>query len=211
MRPSASALRSSIVGRSASNAARPASYGIETVTSVRPASARSSSHSAPVRSSKPYANTGSSCHESKSDCSRSTARRRSRSRSQRPSRSSSARYARVETREVAVERVRLEQPASSSASVEASVSAKPAKRAERPEAVQRRVADDPPDEQAPLRVLQERPCVSGAVGDALEDVVERPDRPAEERRLRASRSRSTRSTSDRFGTIKTGWRSSTPR
>ena len=45
-------------------------------------------------------------------------------------------------------------------------------------------------------------------GDPLEEVVERPDRPAEQAPQRASRSRSTRSTSDPFGTISIGSRSS---
>ena len=80
--PAASRDRSSAVRRSDAKAGRPGSYGSETVTSVRPASASSSDHSAPVRSSKPYAKTGSPCHASSSERSRSTARRRSRSRSQ---------------------------------------------------------------------------------------------------------------------------------
>ena len=45
--------QSSIVRASDANAARPGSYGIDTVTSLRPASACNSAHSAPVRSSKP--------------------------------------------------------------------------------------------------------------------------------------------------------------
>ena len=45
--------RSSAVVRSDANAVRPCSYGSETVTSVRPASASSSDHSAAVRSSNP--------------------------------------------------------------------------------------------------------------------------------------------------------------
>ena len=49
--PPASAARSSCVRRSDVKAARPGSYGSETVTSVRPESASSSPHSAPVRSS----------------------------------------------------------------------------------------------------------------------------------------------------------------
>ena len=53
IRPSASALRSSIVGRSDSNAARPAWYGSETVDLGAAGERGSSSHSAPVRSSKP--------------------------------------------------------------------------------------------------------------------------------------------------------------
>ena len=91
IRPSASGARSSAVRASDANATRPGSYGSETCTSVRPASASRSDHSAPVRSSKPYAKTGSPCQASRSDSSRSAARRRKRSRSQSPSRSSSAR------------------------------------------------------------------------------------------------------------------------
>ena len=53
IRPPASEARSSCVRRSDANAARPGSYGSETVTSVRPESASSSPHSAPVRSSNP--------------------------------------------------------------------------------------------------------------------------------------------------------------
>ena len=95
-RPSASAARSSAVRASDANATRPGSYGSETSTSARPASASSSDHSAPVRSSKPYAKTGSPCQASSSACSRSAARRRRRSRSQRPSRSSSGAVGGVE-------------------------------------------------------------------------------------------------------------------
>ena len=51
--PPARPARSSTVRSSAANAALPGSYGTETVTSVRAASASSSAHSAPVRSSNP--------------------------------------------------------------------------------------------------------------------------------------------------------------
>ena len=47
---------------SEAKASRPGSYGSETVTSARAASASSNAHSAPVRSSKPYANTGRGSH-----------------------------------------------------------------------------------------------------------------------------------------------------
>ena len=52
-RPRRGAARSSAVRRSDANAGRPGSYGSDTLTSVRPASASSSAHCAPVRSSKP--------------------------------------------------------------------------------------------------------------------------------------------------------------
>ena len=90
---------------------------------------------------------------------------------------------RVEAGEVAVERLGLEQPGLELGERrgervgEAGEPRRPA------EAVQRRVAHDAPDEQAPLRILQQRLRVTAAVGDPLEDVVERPDRPAEQRRL----------------------------
>ena len=83
--------RSSAVRRSDAKTSRPGSYGSETCTSARPESASSSDHSAPVRSSKPYAKTGSPCHAPRSASSRSAARRRWPSRSQSPTRSSSAR------------------------------------------------------------------------------------------------------------------------
>ena len=89
----ASPERSSTVRSSASNAARPGSYGMETVTSARAESASRSAHSAPVRSSNPYANTGSPDHAPRSPRSRSTACRRRPSRSRSPSASSSSRYA----------------------------------------------------------------------------------------------------------------------
>ena len=51
--PPASEARSSCVRRSDAKAARPGSYGSDTVTSARAESASSSPHSAPVRSSNP--------------------------------------------------------------------------------------------------------------------------------------------------------------
>ena len=53
------------------------------------------------------------------------------------------------------------------------------------EPVQRRAADDPPNEQAPLRVRDDRTRAVAAVGDPREDVVERADRPTEQRRAAA--------------------------
>ena len=53
MSPLASAPRSLAVRESEANAARPGSYGSETCTSPRAASASMSRHSAPVRSSNP--------------------------------------------------------------------------------------------------------------------------------------------------------------
>ena len=88
--PLASRARSATVRSSAENTTRPGSYGIETTTSVRADRPSSSAHSAPVRSSKPYAKTGSSCQVVKSDSSRSAACRLRRSRSQSPRRSSSS-------------------------------------------------------------------------------------------------------------------------
>ena len=53
IRPRASPASPSAVRASDSNASRPGSYGSDTVTSARPASASSSLHCAPVRSSNP--------------------------------------------------------------------------------------------------------------------------------------------------------------
>ena len=87
---SAGALALTLNADSDANAARPGSYGIETCTSARAASASSSAHSAAVRSSNPYANTGrSGRHASRSDPSRSTASAFSPSRSRSPKRANS--------------------------------------------------------------------------------------------------------------------------
>ena len=109
MAPCASPARSSTVRSSASKAARPGSYGMETVTSARAESASRSAHSAPVRSSNPYANTGSPDQASRSPRSRSTACRRRPSRSCSPSLSSSFAIGRREHREIAVELARVDE------------------------------------------------------------------------------------------------------
>ena len=90
---------------------------------------------------------------------------------------------RIETREITVELVGLEQPRLELGERRSESVRKAGKARGAAEAVQRGVADDPPDEQAPLRILEEGPCVAGAVRDPLEDIVEGPDRSAHERRL----------------------------
>ena len=74
-----------------------------------------------------------------------------------------------------------------------------------------RPGDDVAHEQRPLRVGDERPVVPVRAGNPLEHVVERADSAAEQRTGAPSRSRSTRSTSGRFGTIRTGSRSMSAR
>ena len=73
------------------DAVRAGSYGSDTVTYARPASASSRPHCAPVRSSKPYAYTGWPCQASRSWARRRAAAVRRRSLSQSPNPSSCAR------------------------------------------------------------------------------------------------------------------------
>jgi hypothetical protein len=209
--PSARRPRSSTVRSREAKATRPGSYGIETMTSVRAASPSSSAHSAPVRSSNPYAKTGSPCHASSSDTSRSAERRLRPSRSHRPRRSSSSRYARASRPRSPSSRSGPSSADSTSPSVARRESAKPveAAEAERRSSAVRPIA---------FRTASER-CASVATGRASEsppaicskrssNVPIRPARSAERRR---SRSRSTRSTSARFGTTSHGSRSSAAR
>ena len=84
-------------------------------------------HSTPVRSSKPYANTGLSPQAPRSLVSRSTARRRSMPRSHAPMRSSSARYAVASEVSGSARSPGSSNAPSSSASARPTASAKPAK------------------------------------------------------------------------------------
>ena len=106
MAPRESPARSPTVRSSAANAIRPGSYGIETVTSARAASASRSAHSAPVRSSKPYAKTGAPDQASRSPRSRSTAMPAQAVPIPEPQRPSSSRYATTSCGRSPSERVR---------------------------------------------------------------------------------------------------------
>ncbi len=88
----------------------------------------------------------------------------------------------VEPREVAVQCVGLEQPRLELGEGRGQGVGEAGEAGRAPEPVQRGVTDDPPDEQAALRVLEQRPRVGAGVGQALEDVVEGADRAAQQRR-----------------------------
>ena len=83
----------------------------------------------------------------------------------------------VEAGEVAVERGRVEQAGLELREGRGERLGEPGEARRAAEAVQRRAADDAADEQRALRVAEQRP---GAARDPLEDVVERPDRAAEQ-------------------------------
>ena len=87
----------------------------------------------------------------------------------------------VEAGEVAVERLGVDEPGLELAERGGERVGEPGEARGAAEAVQRDVADDPPDEQAALGI-REDPATPAAVGDPREEVVEGADRAAEERR-----------------------------
>ena len=150
---------------SEAKATRPGSYGSDTSTSVRPASASSSVHSAPVRSSKPYAKTGSPCHASSSDCEplgRAAAKEVA---VPEPEPVELGAVGGVQPREVAVEVARVEQPLSSSPSVGERVG-EAAGRAERDEPFSEAPASSAPDDQRALGVGRDAAARPGRRGRA---------------------------------------------
>ena len=178
--PGRSAERSSAVRCSDANTSRPGSYGSETCTSARPASASSSAHCALVRSSNPYAKTGSPCHASRSDWRRSAARRRSRSRSQSAEAVELAAVALVELRQVAVEIGR--DRAGRTRARRASAAARRRNRscAPRRQPVQRGAADRAAHDQRALVIGRDRPAAGVVADEQLEQAVEGDDLAAEE-------------------------------
>ena len=215
--PPASEARSSCVRRSDANAARPGSYGSETVTSARagerleqpPLRARSGPRTrtrtragrptrrAPTRAVRPRG--GGARRDPRGRAASSSSRYAVYRRARSPSTS-------------AVERARSSSPASSSASTPSSASAKPAKRAER--------SSPASGVRASARRATSVRCVSPATGlasagiarELAEEVVERPDRAGEQRAdpPSAGLARPGRRP-PRFGTIRTGSRSSAAR
>ena len=212
MRPAASELRSSDVRVSDSNGARFGSYGSETVTSVRPASASSSAHCAPVRSSKPYAKTGRPPR-------RRARRRRGRPRGAGAGRGPRARAARAlrgTTRRDARGRRRSwsgsTSPDSSSAERRAERIREAGEARGGAEAVQRRCRDRGADDQLALGVGRDREIRAPGAGDLARRGRRRSrSGPTSSAPRFASSSRSMRSTSDPCGTISIGSRSSAPR
>ena len=183
--------------------------GSETVTSARPASASSSAHCAPVRSSKPYAKTG---RPSQAPARRQPVRRPRGAEGRGPrapagrARPGSRRRARRDRRRARP--ARRARTRARRASKRAHRRSRRTGRAVQP--VQPRMRNRPADDQRPLCVgrdgtmLAARP--SRADGRGRRRC--RSDPPAAPEA--ASSSRSTRSTSDRFGTIRKGSRRAPP-